>query len=79
MALDDTTEGRGRRSDASAIQQAVHDRCAAECERLAAEEHAEMLRQPEGSPARDRHFARHEALRNAATQIRLLGRGATAG
>ena len=47
------------------------ERCAAECERLAAEARAEMEKQPKGSPARDRYFARHEALRNAAVELRL--------
>lgn len=47
------------------------ERCAKECERLAGEDHAEMLKQPEGSPARDRYFARVRALRGAAVELRL--------
>ena len=45
--------------------------CADECDRMAAEAKAEMLRQPPGSPARDLYFARMEALRTAATELRL--------
>jgi hypothetical protein len=56
---------------AAAAQAAEREWCATECERLAAEARAEMRKQPEGSPARDRYFARNEALRTAAVELRL--------
>lgn len=47
------------------------ERCARTCEAMAEDARAEMLRQPEGSPARDRYFARREALVGAAVELRL--------
>ena len=55
-------------------QQEAHaerERCASLCEKLAEETRAEMLKQPANSPARDRYFARGEALRSAAVEMRL--------
>ncbi|GAP37337.1 hypothetical protein ABXN37_19630 [Piscinibacter sakaiensis] len=73
VQIEEAVEEMRARKDAAFLEatRRERERCARVCETLSEVARAEMLRQPAGSPARDRYFARREALMGAAVELRL--------